>query len=233
MAAVDAAIVVQLVDHDVAQILEALRPAGVMRQDAAVQHVRIGQHDVGALADGLARVLRRVAVVGEGADVGAHRVDGALEFVQLILGQRLGGEQIHGARVRIAQQQVQHRQVVAERLAAGGGRDDDRVGAGADQVEGFRLVGVEPGDAAALERGAQAGIERRREIAIDAGGGGLVADGAHRRFGRAQLFPKMRENGIQTGSFGEGQGQVHVSPFLCQDSAKRRRWKRNACRSLR
>ena len=74
MAAVDAAIVVQLVDHDVAQVLERLGPLGVVRQDARVQHVGIGEHHVGALADGAARVLRRVAVVGEGAKFGAHRV---------------------------------------------------------------------------------------------------------------------------------------------------------------
>ena len=35
VAAVDAAVVVQLVDDDVAQILEVLRPLGVMRQDPA------------------------------------------------------------------------------------------------------------------------------------------------------------------------------------------------------
>ena len=34
MAAVNAAVVVQLVDHDVAQIFKQLRPPGVMRQDA-------------------------------------------------------------------------------------------------------------------------------------------------------------------------------------------------------
>ena len=58
VAAVDAAVVVQLVDHDVAQVLEVARPAGVVRQDAAVQHVGIGEHHIGALADGFAGVLR-------------------------------------------------------------------------------------------------------------------------------------------------------------------------------
>ena len=54
VAAIDAAIVVQLIDHDVAQVFEALRPFGVMRQNAAVQHVGIGEHHVGPLADRLA-----------------------------------------------------------------------------------------------------------------------------------------------------------------------------------
>ena len=68
VAAVDAAVVVQFVDDDVAQVFEQLGPLGVMRQDAAVQHVGIGEDDVGALADGAAGVLRSVAIVGEGAD---------------------------------------------------------------------------------------------------------------------------------------------------------------------
>ena len=40
-----------------------------------MQHVRVRDHDVRAGADGLARVLRRVPVVGEGADVRAQRLD--------------------------------------------------------------------------------------------------------------------------------------------------------------
>ena len=104
VAAVDAAVVVQLVDHDVAQVLEIARPLGVVRQDSGVQHVGIGEHHVGALADGLAGVLRGIAVVGEGADLGAHLLHGGLEFVKLVFGQRLGGEQVHGARAGVAQQ---------------------------------------------------------------------------------------------------------------------------------
>ena len=72
MAAVHAAIGVQLIDHDIAQILESLGPLGVVRQNARVQHVGIGQHHVGPLPDRPAGVLRSVAVVGERADAGAH-----------------------------------------------------------------------------------------------------------------------------------------------------------------
>ena len=113
MAAVYAAIVVQLVDDHIAQILEQLGPARVVRQNAGVQHVRIGEHDVGALADGLAGVLGRIAIVGECPDLGPHFVDGALQFVELVFGQRLGREQIHGAGAGIVQQQIQDGQVVA------------------------------------------------------------------------------------------------------------------------
>ena len=50
------------------QVLEQLRPARMVRQDARVQHVGIAEHDVRAGADGAARILRRVAVVGVHAD---------------------------------------------------------------------------------------------------------------------------------------------------------------------
>ena len=69
VAAEHAAIRVQLVDHDEAQVLEQLRPARMVRQDARVQHVGIAEHDVRLAADRAARVGRRVAVVGEDADL--------------------------------------------------------------------------------------------------------------------------------------------------------------------
>ena len=58
VAAEHAAIGVQLIQHDVAQILKQPLPARVMRQNSRVQHVRIGQHDVAALANRFARVGR-------------------------------------------------------------------------------------------------------------------------------------------------------------------------------
>ena len=51
------------------QVLEELDPLGVVRQDAGVEHVGVGQDDVAAGPDGLAGVLGRVAVVGEDADL--------------------------------------------------------------------------------------------------------------------------------------------------------------------
>jgi len=86
VAAVDSATIVQLIDDEVAQVLEQLGPFGVVRQNAGVQHVGIGEDDVGALADGFARILRRVAVVGEGAQVGAGGVECLLHFVELVFG---------------------------------------------------------------------------------------------------------------------------------------------------
>ncbi len=68
MAAENAAIHVQLIDHDIAQIFEQARPLRVVRQDPAVQHVRIGKDDVSLLADGSPRIGRSVAVIGENAE---------------------------------------------------------------------------------------------------------------------------------------------------------------------
>ena len=93
-----------------------------------MEHVRVRDHDVGARADGLARVLRRVAVVGEGADVGAERLDhGRSSSASWSWARALVGKQVERARVRVLQDAVEDGQVVAERLAGGGGRDDDRV----------------------------------------------------------------------------------------------------------
>src|SRR5436309_1622391 len=65
----DAAIRVQLVDDDVSKILEQLRPSRMVRQDARVQHVGIAQDEMRARPDRPPSVLRRVAVVGEHADL--------------------------------------------------------------------------------------------------------------------------------------------------------------------
>ena len=102
MAAEHAAIRVQLVDDDEVEVLEELGPARMVRQDARVEHVGIAQDDVRARADGAARILRRVAVVGVHADVlAAEFADRARELVQLrhlILRERLRRKQIQRAR---------------------------------------------------------------------------------------------------------------------------------------
>ena len=69
----DAAIGVQLVDDDEAQVLEQLRPARVVRQDARMQHVGIAEHHVGTGPDRASRVLRRVTVVREHANLPVGR----------------------------------------------------------------------------------------------------------------------------------------------------------------
>ncbi len=112
VAAEHAAVRVQLVDDDEAQVLEQPGPLAVMRQDPRVQHVGVGQHHLRPRADGAPRVLRRVAVVGEDAEVEAGRLVEDLrqpvELRELVLRQRLGREEVQRARGRIAQDGVQH-----------------------------------------------------------------------------------------------------------------------------
>ena len=70
----DAAVGVALVDDDVPQRAQEGGPAGVGGQDAAVQHVGVGQDVVGVLADPLALLDGRVAVVDRRAHRGAQRL---------------------------------------------------------------------------------------------------------------------------------------------------------------
>ena len=70
VAAEDAAQRVQLVDDDVAQPHEERGPALVRRQDPHVQHLGVGEHDVGVLAGPRAVVAGGVAVVGDRAQPG-------------------------------------------------------------------------------------------------------------------------------------------------------------------
>ena len=182
----------QLVNNDVAQVLERLGPLGVVRQNAGVQHVGIGKHHVGAFADGAAGVLRRVPVVGEGAEFGTHGVDGALEFGELVLGQRLGGEQIQRASAGIGNQALEHRQVVAQRLAGGGGRHYHYVASGGGVFERLGLVRVQLADAARHQRLPERWRQGLREVGKDAWLGGLAADGAYRRIRVRHPFLEAR-----------------------------------------
>ena len=156
VAAEHAAIRVQLVDDDEAQVLEQLRPARMVRQDARVHHVRIAEHDVRLAADRAPRIRRRVAVVGEHANlnvgIARDQLRERVQLRQLVLRQRLGREQIQRARRRILQDRVEHGRVVAERLARRGRRDRDDVAAGEHVRERLRLVRVELLDAARRKR---------------------------------------------------------------------------------
>ena len=74
LAAEQAAIRVQLVDDDEVEAREEPAPARVVRQQARVEHVGVGHHDVPAFADGGAPARRGVAVVGVDAQVDGQAV---------------------------------------------------------------------------------------------------------------------------------------------------------------
>ena len=121
MAAEDAAIGMELVDDDVPEVLEQLRPSRMVRQDARMNHVRVREHHVRPSANRPTRILRRIAVVREDADTRlARALEDRRQLVQLgelVLGERLGGKQVHRSGRRISEDGIQDRHVVAERLA--------------------------------------------------------------------------------------------------------------------
>ena len=170
MAPEHAAIGMQLVNHDEAQVLEELRPARMVRQDPRVQHVGIAEHDVRLAADRPARVGRRVAIIGEDADleiaIARHEPGQRAQLGQLILRERLGRKEIERARRGILENRVEHRRVVAECLARRRRRDGDDVTPAEHVRERLRLMRVELADPARRERGDEAivaalGIRRK------------------------------------------------------------------------
>ena len=158
-----AAVDVQLVDHHEAQSLEELAPLGVMRQHARVQHVRIGDDDAAPFADRAPHGCRRVAVVGVGRYRQAAAQHHSVQLGLLVLRQRLGREQIERGRLGVAQEVRQDRQVVREGLSRGTGRDQHHVVAGPHAPVGFRLVAVQPIDAACAQDAPQAVVQVLRE----------------------------------------------------------------------
>ena len=98
MRAKDTAIGVGFIDDDKAQVGEEVAPVGVMRQDARVKHVGIGQNDARILADGGAVFLRSVAIIDGSVirfqDVSTICKLKRLEIGELILRKGFGGEEI-------------------------------------------------------------------------------------------------------------------------------------------
>ena len=88
----DAAVGVELVDDDVAQILEEPHPAGVVRQHTRMQHLGVGDDDVPGVAHRLAYSGWGVAVVRRRAQARRQVAGDVVKRGELILGQRLGGE---------------------------------------------------------------------------------------------------------------------------------------------
>ncbi len=172
VAAEDAPVGVRLVDDDEAQLLEELEPLGVVGQDRRAQHVRVGDHDLAGLAHHGADGRRRVPVVHRGREVHLGQGGQVAELGQLVLAQGLGGEQVERPSGRVVGDRLQDRQVVAERLARCGGRDDGDVLAVVQRIERLALVAVERGDAATLEGPHQAPVEPVGHVAATGGRAG-------------------------------------------------------------
>ena len=87
MRAEHAPVHVRLVDHDPGEVGEHVAPRAVVRQHPHVEHVRVREDQVRALADSAPLLARRVAVVDGLAQVAAAD---PREPARLVLGERLG-----------------------------------------------------------------------------------------------------------------------------------------------
>ena len=131
-----------------------------------MDHVGVRQDHVGAVADDAALGGRGVAVVDRGAERragGRHEVD---QLGGLVAGERLRREEVERARVGVLEDRVEDGQVVAERLARRGRRDDDDVAAGDGEVVRVALVDVEAFDAAGGEGRGEPRVEPVGEVGI-------------------------------------------------------------------
>ena len=153
----DPAVPVALVDDDDPQAAEEAAPAGVVRQQPAVHHVRVGQQVVGVRLGPGPLGQRGVAVVAGGADPAQPEVAHRLELVG---GQRLGRREVeHGAAV---EHRRQGRREVAGRLAGGRPCGDDHVRSGPGEPRGLRLVRPRGGDPAGRQGGGDLGANGGR-----------------------------------------------------------------------
>jgi hypothetical protein len=120
-----------------------------------VQHVGIGQDEVGAVAQGAALAARRVAVISAALKVHVARVLQTQQTTQLILRESFRWVEIERFGARFGEAFFQNRQVVAQRFTAGCARHHDKRFAATCGFGRHRLVRVELLDAQRIERDLQ------------------------------------------------------------------------------
>jgi len=163
MAAEDSAVVVDFINDDITEILEELDPKRMMRQNAGVEHVRIGDDDMSGGADRLARGHGGVAIKGVAADIEidlrAEQGNEGVQLRHLILGKGFGRKEIESSGFAGFEHCIQNRDVVAEGLAGSGGRYHHGVVAVEKMTDGLGLVAVESADAVLMQSRDQARIQ--------------------------------------------------------------------------
>ena len=117
MAAEDPPQHVELVDDDVAESHEECRPAVVVREDAGVEHLGVGEDDVGRPPERGPLLHRRVAVVGHGPH---PRHQPRPQRPELVVGQGFGREQQEGRVLPAGEHRLGDRSLVAQRLPGPG-----------------------------------------------------------------------------------------------------------------
>ena len=200
----DPAVDVGLVHRDELQMLEERPPRLVRRQDAEVQHVRVGDDDRGrVVADPPPRRLRRVAVVDlrRLGRLEAERREGAADRGELVAGQCLERIDEDGAGGRVERAAGEEGEHVGERLARGGRRGEKDVVPRGDEVQRRGLMAVEARRAELQRRlararrpaGGRLGVDRiaSRDEAAVAHERGELRIGGERRDERAHV-PRRR-----------------------------------------
>ncbi len=134
----------RFVDDDEPQVGEEVSPAVMVRQDADVDHVGVGEDDVRGAPD-VAPVLEgRVAVVDRRPQPGQRE---RAQRPELVLRERLGRIEVQRAHLRVSRHGVEDREVECERLTGRrAGRDADVLRPGR-RVPRRALVGVQAVDA--------------------------------------------------------------------------------------
>ena len=100
----DAAVHMQLIEHDPAQVFQEPGPARVVGQDPGVEHVGIADQQTRLIARRAPLGGGRVAVVETHGDGAPDDLQESRQLGGLILRQGLGREQIEGARFGVGQQ---------------------------------------------------------------------------------------------------------------------------------
>ena len=108
-----------------------------------MQHVRVGHHDMPAIADGLPRVRGCIAIEGEDLDIPVEFGGQAMQLQHLILRERFGGEQIERPCLGIIANPLQDWEVVAIGFPARGGGDHNDILPFEADPNRLGLVGIE------------------------------------------------------------------------------------------
>lgn len=152
---------VQFVDHDVSQAHEECVPLLVPREQTAVQHFGVGEHNVGGIANGDSFIGSGVTVVCTGNESGVGSV---FEGPKLVVGKSLGGvQQQCGGRFDRVGHGLGNRELKASRLSRCGTGGDDNVVPGSDEIDGLGLMTPQR---PALEVGFEPVGERVTECAV-------------------------------------------------------------------
>jgi len=141
MAAENSPINMKLINNYIPQVGKELLPLGMVGQNTCMEHVRVCDH-VALLADCLSRVIRRIAVIGEGLYVCLEFADKTMHFCHLVIGKGFCREEVNGSCLGFLHDLLEHGDVVTQGLAAGCGCDKDHIFALMDKLYGASLMTI-------------------------------------------------------------------------------------------